>query len=86
MKNIFFVLVFGFFLLKAGVFENWNEQCDEGNMASCANLGYLYQSAQGVERNLAKAKFFYQKACGGGYQPACIAYESLKEEGHEASD
>lgn len=80
MKNIFFVLVFGFFLLKASVFEDWVEQCDEGNMVSCAHLGYLYQSAQGVKRDLSKAKFFYQKACNNGYQPACVIYEELQEQ------
>ncbi|PAF42956.1 sel1 repeat family protein [Helicobacter sp. 11S03491-1] len=78
MKKIFCVLVVGVFILKADISQTWDQECKQGNLASCVNLGYLYQSAQGVPKDLAQAKSLYKKACDNGYTPACEAYKVLE--------
>ena len=30
---------------------------------ACSNLGYVYENGKGVEKDLAKAVKFYEKAC-----------------------
>ncbi|MFB2537946.1 MULTISPECIES: hypothetical protein [unclassified Acinetobacter] len=42
------------------------------------NLGRLYANGHGVKVDLSQAKYWYKKACDGGFQVACDAYQKLQ--------
>jgi TPR repeat protein len=45
-------------------------------MQGCNNLGVMYESGEGVEKDAAQAVFFYRKACDGGHMLGCV-YEGM---------
>ncbi|MGB0507348.1 MAG: tetratricopeptide repeat protein [Pikeienuella sp.] len=49
----------------------WTKSCDGGNALGCANLGYMYDQALGVDRDLAKARALYTQACDMNESWAC---------------
>jgi hypothetical protein len=40
-------------------------------MRGCNNLGVLYETGAGVEKDTSQAVFFYRKACDGGDMVGC---------------
>ena len=40
-------------------------------MRGCNNLGVLYETGAGVEKDAVQAVFFYRKACDGGDMVGC---------------
>lgn len=51
---------------------------DQGDQVAMFNLGGLYEYGDGVEKNMDKAKEWYQKSADAGYQPAIDVLNSLK--------
>ncbi|MDY3672983.1 MAG: tetratricopeptide repeat protein, partial [Campylobacter sp.] len=47
-------------------FESFKKACDGGDMSGCYNLGIMYASGNGVEKDLGKAAELYKKVCDGG--------------------
>ncbi len=45
--------------------------CKEGSARACASLGELYKAGKGVDKDPAKAKEMFAKACNGGDDKAC---------------
>ncbi len=45
--------------------------CSGGYAAKCYDLGRIYQDGRIVEQDIEKAKLFFKKACGDGYQKGC---------------
>lgn len=43
----------------------WGDLCDDKDMRSCVNIGFLYDNGLGVKADKNKAKKFYEKACFG---------------------
>ena len=51
--------------------ELYKKACDGGNMSGCFNLGIMYASGNGVEKNFGKAAELFKKACNGGDMLGC---------------
>lgn len=58
----------GSFMLGA---RYYTQACDLGSMQACEHLGELYGVGKGVEKDTRKSKALIQKACAGGWEPAC---------------
>jgi uncharacterized protein len=56
-------------------------QCDGEDWASCANLGTMYRSGQGVSKDEYGAASLFQRACDGGVEMACGALGDMYEAG-----
>lgn len=48
-------------------------------MDAQANIGFMYQHAQGVEQDNKKAMEWYKKACSGGLQWGCDNYIAVDQ-------
>jgi hypothetical protein len=57
------------------VFE---DGCGKGDMIACYLSGWVRARGQGVTRDDAAAMPFFEKACGGGFGPACEALNQLR--------
>ena len=49
------------------------ETCDKGDMSSCWILGSEYIGKRILEKDIEKAKFYFEKACEGGYYMGCMS-------------
>lgn len=49
------------------------ETCDKGDMSSCWILGSEYIGKGILEKDIEKAKFYFEKACDGGYYMGCMS-------------
>lgn len=47
------------------------KSCNNGNAQSCQDVGFSYSYGMGVDKNSAKAKQFFKKACDGGHKTGC---------------
>jgi TPR repeat protein len=45
--------------------------CNDKATAGCAGLGMLYMHGNGVPQDKARARWYFQRACGGGDEIAC---------------
>ena len=45
--------------------------CKVGSARACAGLAELYKAGKGVDKDAAKAKELFGKACNGGDDKAC---------------
>lgn len=51
----------------------WRKACEERNEGvACGNLGALYATGQGLEKNNERAFFYYEKACQFGQALRCL--------------
>jgi hypothetical protein len=62
----------------------FTKACDGGEAAGCADLGYLYQKGDKIQKDKGKAKQFndraiqlYSKACTAGDEEACGALKKI---------
>jgi hypothetical protein len=46
--------------------------CMRGDMVGCNNLGFLYQTGQGVKKDYSRAAQLYEKSCNGGNAHGCF--------------
>ncbi len=54
--------------------------CREFNLKGCHYMGLMYKrGANGVERNIKKAKKYFAHACKKGYEASCVQYRLIKE-------
>lgn len=51
--------------------------CDDNRLLACFPLAELYERGQGVAKDLSMARSLYEKACRGGWKPACAKAEKL---------
>lgn len=60
----------------------WQGLCDEKDMRSCVNLGFLHDNGLGVKQDKTKANKLYEKACSGGDWLGCknLALSYFKEQ------
>ena len=49
------------------------ETCDKGDMSSCWILGSEYIGKGILEKDIEKAKFYFEKACDGVYYMGCMS-------------
>jgi hypothetical protein len=54
-----------------GTAEGHDKGCNAGDMRSCLLLGRIYETGQGVEKDLVKAIRLYKRACDGGVPIGC---------------
>ena len=47
------------------------DSCDAKDVRGCAYLGFMYEKGEGVEKNKAKAKEYYDIACSLGFKDSC---------------
>ncbi|RDU64726.1 tetratricopeptide repeat protein [Helicobacter sp. MIT 14-3879] len=48
------------------------ETCKNGGAKACGSIGYIYESGFGVDIDIKKAMFYYQKACDLKYNLGCV--------------
>lgn len=65
----------------AGKAEECTAQCDKGHAGSCATLGAMLASGDGVSRDEAKAARVLKKACDGGESKGCVGLGVLLTDG-----
>lgn len=71
MKKIISILMFASLILVANP-VNLQKSCDNGDLASCNNLGILYSNEKVATQSDYKiASELFGKACEGGYAYAC---------------
>lgn len=56
-------------------------ECQRGSLASCSNLGLMYERGAGVQQSPTQARSFYERACEGGHQPGCTGLAYLYSKG-----
>jgi hypothetical protein len=49
----------------------YGQACDGGEAHGCGNLGFLYETGNGVEKDGARAVALYKQACEGGDAHGC---------------
>jgi hypothetical protein len=65
--------------------QDCSSQCEKGHPGSCATLGAMLASGQGVSRDEARAVDVLKKACEGGEARGCVALGTLTAEGRGTS-
>ena len=54
--------------------------CRGYNLKGCHYMGIMYKrGANGVERDIKKAKKYFAHACKKGYEASCVQYRRIKE-------
>jgi len=54
--------------------------CREYNLKGCYYMGIMYKrGANGVKRDIKKAKKYFAHACKKGYEASCVQYRRIKE-------
>lgn len=48
------------------------DRCEHKGAKACGSLGYLYEAGLGVNKDIKKAMFYYQKACDLEYSLGCV--------------
>lgn len=56
---------------------SYQRACDRNGFASCHALAGMYEFGQGVTKDPSLARSLYEKACRGGWKPACEKASSL---------
>lgn len=56
-----------------------SKKCDEGETEICLVLGEMFFKGEGVSKDLAKAREFFQKACDAGDISTCKKYELTQD-------
>ncbi len=51
--------------------NKFEEDCKNGKMQSCIELGMLYYNGEGVDKDVRKSKKLFTKACKGRVSRAC---------------
>lgn len=53
--------------------KSWEKGCDNGKgpMGNCSNVGVMYATGRGVQRNLNTAKKYFKMDCDKGSKSAC---------------
>jgi hypothetical protein len=69
-----------------GTAEEHDKGCKAGDMRSCLLLGRIYETGQGVERDLASAIRLYKRVCDGGVPVGCGAILAVYEQDPAAGD
>jgi hypothetical protein len=49
----------------------YRQECSNGDMQGCANLGTMYRMGWGVNKDLVQASDLFKKACDGGSRDGC---------------
>lgn len=60
-----------------GAFEAWRPLAEEGDTRAQYSLGILYEQGLGVEKDLEKAKDWYERAAKADYAPAAAALRAV---------
>ena len=53
------------------VVQQLSDACEGGEAVACHRLGTMYDFAQGVDEDLARAAAYYRRACEGGHAAGC---------------
>jgi hypothetical protein len=64
----------------SGTAEEHDKGCSAGDMRSCLLLGRIYETGQGVDKDLIKAIRLYKRACDGGVPIGCGAILAVYEQ------
>src|SRR5690349_3755945 len=59
----------------------YEEACNRGGVQACAYLAVMHDAGKGAPLDHLRAVQLYQKACGGGFAPACYVLGGLSEKG-----
>ena len=82
MKKIFLPLIAASALLNGADLDALPKGCDDGNRASCYELGVLYDNArEGAAQDYQKAAELYSKACELGNGGGCYNLGNLYAQG-----
>ena len=55
----------------------YKKAADQGEAIAQKNLGLLYYYGEGITRNEAQAKYWFEKACTNGNQEGCDSWQAL---------
>ena len=64
--------------------ELFKKACDGGEVLGCFNLGIMYATGNGVEKDLGKAVQLYKKVCDGGEMRGCRGLDIIYAKGNGA--
>ncbi len=84
MKRIGFYLIVCSALMSgaiAGIVESYMDSCEKDNMQGCYQAGVAYWHGEGTGKDIEAARALLQMSCDGGFSDACVALQTLKEDG-----
>jgi len=55
----------------------YQQECSNGDMQGCANLGTMYRMGWGVDKDLSQASDLFKKACDGGNVFGCKSLSTI---------
>jgi len=63
--------------------ESYQKACDNGNMKSCNNLGFMYSEGNGIKQDKLKAVGLFNKVCENNIGVGCYSLGVMYEQGKE---
>ncbi|MEO0602266.1 MAG: tetratricopeptide repeat protein, partial [Myxococcota bacterium] len=73
---------------RSSAYRLYIRACDGNHLDACVELGAIYaMTVPGVpaDKDLARAREFYAKACKGGYHKGCLGWGEVLSEGPDAN-
>ena len=80
MKKILFLAIFITLYTNADTIEEIKKTCNAGDAKSCKIMGDLTRAGLGVDKDKAKAEYYYDRACFDGNKDACKELEIMKKD------
>jgi TPR repeat protein len=83
MKKIILIigLLFSVIVAKDLNLKELETNCNDGDIESCSDIGFLYLQGEGVKQDYQKAAELNQKSCDGGNLNGCYYLGTLYEGG-----
>jgi hypothetical protein len=80
MNKTVFLAVLLTMLSSADTIKEIEKTCNAGDAKSCKIMGDLTRAGLGVDKDKAKAEYYYDRACFDGNKDACKELEIMKED------
>jgi TPR repeat protein len=64
------------------LFDTYKAGCNDKNISTCINLGYMYEKGHGIEQSHKEALHLYQKSCDSNHSLGCSNLGYMYENGY----
>ena len=83
MKKIILIigLLFSVIVAKDLNLKELETNCNDGDIESCSDIGFLYLQGEGVKQDYQKAAELFKKACDGSSRSDCFILANLYRDG-----
>ena len=81
IKLLTFLFLLSISLFGNDMFDEKVKSCESGSLISCVDLGVMYFTADGTEKDLRKSEELFTKACKGRVAKGCFYLGYLYKRG-----